>query len=144
MSRQGLRSVTGNNYREDLDRTLTEVQEIRRSLSTMEQGEHSTDRSHENEQLSESLTKKLEDLEKRVKKMLEDERKRKEKLDSENEKNFQKKLSTMEAGIDRSLEVATGITQTLEKRNNRIEAQFGRLEAQPTRIMEWIRQKRRD
>ena len=42
----------------------------------------------------------------------------------------------MEAGINRSLKVATGITQTLEERNNRIEAQFGRLEAQQTRIIE--------
>ena len=117
MSRQGLRSATGNNDQEDLDRTLTEVPEIRRSLSTVEKGGHSTDRSHGNEEHSESLTRKLEDLEKRVKKMLEDERKEK---------------------LNRSLEVATGITQTLEERNNRIEAQFGILEAQKTRIMKRI------
>ena len=42
----------------------------------------------------------------------------------------------MEAGINQSLEVTTGITQALEERNNRIETQFGRIEAQQTRIME--------
>ena len=42
----------------------------------------------------------------------------------------------MEAGINRSLEDATEITQALEERNNRIETQFGRLEAQQTRIIE--------
>ena len=42
----------------------------------------------------------------------------------------------MEAGINQSLEVTTGITLALEERNSRIETQFGRLEAQQTRIME--------
>ena len=44
----------------------------------------------------------------------------------------------MEAGISRSLEVATGITQALEEENNRMEMQFNRLEAQQTRIIERI------
>ena len=50
--------------------------------------------------------------------------------------NLQKKLATMEAGVNRSLEVATEITQALEERSNRIETQFNRLEARQTRIME--------
>ena len=140
MSRQGLRSATsgGDQSQEDLDRNLTETQENRGSSSSMDLGGHAINRSQEIEEPSESLTKKFEDLERRVKKMLEDERKRKEKLELEKERNLQKELSTMEAGINRSLEVASGITQTLEERNNRIEAQFGRLEAQQTRIMERI------
>ena len=44
----------------------------------------------------------------------------------------------MEAGVNRSLEVATEITQALEERSNRIETQFNRLKAQQTRIMERI------
>ena len=53
--------------------------------------------------------------------MLEEERKRKEKLETERDRGLQKKLVTMEAGINRSLEAATEITQALEERNNRIE-----------------------
>ena len=69
MSRQGLRSATsgGDQSQEDLNRTLTEAQENRVSSSSMDLGGHSTDRSHGNEELSESLTKKLDDHEKRVK-----------------------------------------------------------------------------
>ena len=44
----------------------------------------------------------------------------------------------MVVGINRSLEVATEITQAIEERNNQIKTQFGKLEAQQTRIMERI------
>ena len=68
--------------------------------------------------------------------MVEEERKRTEKLETERDKGLQKKLVTMETGINRSLEAATEIAEALEERNNRVETQFGRLEAQQTRIME--------
>ena len=44
----------------------------------------------------------------------------------------------MEAGINRLLEVATGITQSLEERKNRIETPFYRLEAQQKPTIERI------
>ena len=42
----------------------------------------------------------------------------------------------VQTGVNQSLENTTGITQTLEARNTRIEAQFSRLELQQTRMME--------
>ena len=56
------------------------------------------------------MAKKLKDLEKRVKQTLDEERKKRERQDTEKDRNLQKKLVTLEAGISRSLEVATGIT----------------------------------
>ena len=56
----------------------------------------------------------------------------------EKEKKLQIKLSQMETGINRSIEVTTGITHSMEERNQRIEAQFNRLEAQKTRLIERI------
>ena len=104
----------------------------------MDLGGHKARGGYGNENLSESLTRKFEDLEKKVKKMLDVERKRREKQEAEHYKSLQKKLVTMETGINRLLEVVTGITQAPEERNSRIETQFGKLEAQQTRIMERI------
>ena len=47
------------------------------------------------------------------KKILEEERKRKEKIETERDRGLQKKLVTMEAGINRTLEAATEIIQAL-------------------------------
>ena len=88
------------------------------------------------EDFAESLIRKFENLEKKVRKMLDEEKKIREKQEAEKEKNLQKRLTTMEAEINQSLEVTTGITQALEERNNRIEMQFGRIEAQQTKIKE--------
>ena len=90
----------------------------------------------EGEDFAESLVRKFENLEKKVRKMLDEDKKRREKQEAEKEKNLQKRLTTMGAGINQSLEVTTGITQALEERNNRIETQFSRIEAQQTRIMD--------
>ena len=135
MIRQGLRSAASNTERvpEDLDRTLTETSENREEESNMDLGGQTT---HRGEEFSEAMTRKLDELEKRVKKMFDDERKRREKLEAEKDKGLQKRLVTIEAGINRSLQAATGVTQALEERDSRIEIQFGRLEAQQTRIME--------
>ena len=108
----------------------------------MDLGGQAINWSQGSEGLFESVTRKLEDLEKRLKKMLDEERKRRETKESQKDRNLQKKLVTMEAGINRSLEVATGITQALEERNNRIETQFSRLESQQSRIMERINAER--
>ena len=71
--------------------------------------------------------------------MIDEEKKRKEKMEIERDRNIPKKLTTMEAGINRSLEVTAEVTQTLEERSARIESQFSRLEAQQTRILERVR-----
>ena len=66
MSRQSLRSAKIGELasranegiersHEDLDRTLTEVQEGSESLSTMDIGGHTTHGSHRNEEVSETL-----------------------------------------------------------------------------------------
>ena len=89
-----------------------------------------------NQGTTELITRKLEDLEKSVKKMIEEEKKRREKLELDKDKNLQKKLAIMETGVNRSLEITAGITQILEERNARMEAQFSRLVAQPSRMME--------
>ena len=68
--------------------------------------------------------------------MMEEERKRREKTEVEKERNLQKKLAMMETGVNQSLQITNEVTQTLEERNTRIEAQFSRLQAQQTRIME--------
>ena len=131
MSRQGLRSGTsGSDHgQEDLDRTLPEAQGDWEVLSTMDIGGQG------GEDFAESLVRKFENLEKKVRKMFDAEKKRREKQEAEKEKNLQKRLTTMEAGINQSLEVTTGITQALDKRNNSIKTQFGRIKAQQTRIM---------
>ena len=53
--------------------------------------------------------------------MLGDERRRREKQEAEKDESLQNKLVLIEAGINRSLEVTTGISQALEERNKRIE-----------------------
>ena len=148
MSRQGLRSSRAednipreepaeeNTEQNELDQTIVEVPEENRSTSSMDLGGHTTKRKQTIEGPPESIMKKLEELERRVKRMVEEERKRKEKQEAEKDKDLQRKLTRMEAGINRSLEITTEVTQTLEERSTRIEAQFSRLEAQQTRIME--------
>ena len=91
MSRQGLQSATNGNdqSQEDLDRTLVEIRETRGSSSNMDSEGYAVNRSQGNEELSDSLAKKLEELEKRVKKMLEEERKKRERQDTEKERNLQ-------------------------------------------------------
>ena len=84
---------------------------------------------HRGEEFSEAMTRKLVESEKRVKKVFNDERNRREKLEAEKDKGLQKRLVTIEAGV-------TGVKQTLEERDSRIEIQFAILEAQQTRIME--------
>ena len=69
---------------------------------------------------------------------MDEKRKRREKQEAENNKTLQKKLATMEAGISRSLEITTGVTQALKKRNNRIKTQFDNLEIHQTIIIERI------
>ena len=92
------------------------------------------DAGHNSQGITKLITRKLENLEKRVKKMMEKEKKLREKLEIDKEE-FKKKTS-FDRNRSQSLEMTTGITQTLDKRNTRIEAQFSRLEAQQTRIME--------
>ena len=145
MSRQGLRSTKDDdrNVTEepsdeqgDLDNTLTEMSREGETTSMLRPGGQEVEAVHSNKKITGIIARKLDDLEKRVKKMMEEENKRREKLDTDKEKNLQKKLAGMEAGVNRSLEITTGITQTLEERNTRIEAQVNRLEAQQTRMME--------
>ena len=47
-------------------------------------------------------------------------KKGREKQEAENDKNIKKRLTTVEAGINQSLEVTAGITLALEERNSRI------------------------
>ena len=145
VSRQGLRSTTdddrnlteeSSDEQGDLDNTLTEKSREGETTSMLRTGGQEVKAEHSNQKITGIIARKLDDLEKRVKKMMEEDRKRREKLDIDKEKNLQKKLAGMEARVNRSLEITTGITQTLEERNTRIEVQFNRLEAQQTRMME--------
>ena len=77
-----------------------------------------------------SIAKKLEELEKRGPENG-GQRKKKGAEDGKRErKKSAKKLTTMEAGISRLLEITAEVTQTLEQRSTKIEAQLSRLEAQ--------------
>ena len=145
MSRQGLRSamtedtMDSDTDREELNLTMVETQSDNNPTSNPDSGGQGTNKKLATEGLPTSIAKKLEELEKRVKRMIDEEKKRKEKMEIERDRNIPKKLTTMEAGINRSLEVTAEVTQTLEERSARIESQFSRLEAQQTRILERVR-----
>ena len=118
MSRQGLRSTKDDrNVTEepsdeqgDLDNTLTEMSREGETTSMLRPGGQEVEAEHSNQKITGIIARKSDDLEKRVKKMMEEEKKRREKLDIDKEKNLQKKLAGMEAGVNRSLEITTGIT----------------------------------
>ena len=120
----------------ELDRTIIERLIIKEIIDFPGAGGPARDVESQEANTSDSIDRKLEELEKRVKKLLETERKHREKQETEKEKKLQIKLNQMETGNSRSIEVATGITHSMEERNQRIEAQFNLLEAQQTRIIE--------
>ena len=150
MSRQNLRSsrtgekhASGESSQDEMDqselnRTIIEKPVIREITNLPGTGGLETNMESQEANTSDTINRKLEELEKRVKKLLETERKHREKQEMEKEKKLQIKLSQMETGINRSIEVTTGITHSMEERNQRIEAQFNRLEAQQTRLIERI------
>ena len=148
MSRQGLRS-TRNEEKileeesnidspeiDELDITLTEMPREKEATSSIRQRGQEMDVGQSSLGTTETITRKLEELEKRMKRLIDEEKKRREKTEADKERNLQKKLVMMETGVNRSLEITTEITRTLEERNNRMDAQFSRLEAQQTRMME--------
>ena len=150
MSRQNLRSsklgekiVSGESSQEEmdvqeLDQTMVEKPTIREMRNLPGAGGLTMETLSQETNTSDSMSRKLDELEKRVKKLLETERKYREKQEIEKEKKLQVKLNQMETGINRSIEVTNGITHSMEERQQRIDAQFNRLEAQQTRIIERI------
>ena len=123
---------------QELDQTIVEKPTIREIRNLPGVGGLTMNTLSQETNTSDSMSRKLDELEKRVKKRLVTVRKYREKQEIEKEKKLKIKLSQMETGITPSIEVTNGITHSMEERHQRIDAQFNRLEAQQTRIIERI------
>lgn len=83
-----------------------------------------------------TINRRLEELEQRTQRILEEERNYREQQVAERDRQLQARMDALESSVDRSLEATMHLTQGLEERESRIQAQVNRLETAQARVAE--------
>lgn len=134
-SRMERKSPNESGNQEDLDATIPNI--------PIENMEESPSTSHlppeqSSEQMWILINQRLDELEKRTQRILAEEAKHREQQIAEKDKALQAKLKALETSISRSLEASTSVTQSMEDREIRMQAQINQLETGHARVAERI------
>lgn len=134
-TRAGRKGTTEENSNPDLDTTIQNI-----NFENLEENfvMSNTLPKEGSEQMWGLINRRLEELEQKTRKIMEEDRRYYEQQMLEKDQQIQRRIEALESSMSRTLEVTNNVTQCLEERENRIQAQVDRLETAHTRVAERV------